>query len=194
VDVINMSLEFDSSIKAKEIPEILSAVRYAVRRGSLVVAASGNEGSAKVAYPARQEQVLAVGGTTEHLCQAEYSNEGRGLDLMAPGGGHDAAVPDDPNCHPFEADGRDIDQLTFTTNVRTFGYPGGFLGTSMAAPHVSAIAAMVIASGVIGPHPSPQAIETWLERTSRDLGPPGYDSRYGYGLINANAATTRPAS
>jgi serine protease len=192
-DVINMSLEFDSSIKAREIPEITAAVRYAVRRGSLLVAASGNEGSARVAYPARQEQVLAIGGTTEHLCQAEYSNEGRGLDLMAPGGGHDATVPGDPNCRPSEDDGRDIDQLTFTSNVRTFGYPGGFLGTSMAAPHAAAIAAMVIASGVIGPNPSPQAIESWLERTSRDLGAPGYDTRYGWGLINANAATTPPA-
>jgi serine protease len=58
----------------------------------------------------------------------------------------------------------------------------------MAAPHVSAIAALIIATGVIGKKPKPQAIEARLKHTSRDLGPPGVDRRYGSGLVDAFAA------
>jgi serine protease len=59
----------------------------------------------------------------------------------------------------------------------------------MAVPHVSATAALVVASRVLGPDPSPDAIEQHLEQTARDLGPPGHDSSYGWGLVNAAAAT-----
>jgi serine protease len=61
----------------------------------------------------------------------------------------------------------------------------------MAAPHVSGVAALVIASGVLGPDPSPRAVEARLKATARDLGAPGYDTRYGAGLINAAAATAK---
>jgi serine protease len=188
--VINLSLEFDSSVPASQIPEVLSAIRYANRRGVLVVGASGNEALRVVAYPARADGVLSVGATTEHLCQADYSNDGRGLDLVAPGGGADAAVDDDPNCQPAARPGRDVFSYTTTSSPRAFGLPGGYEGTSMAAPHVAAIAALVIASGVIGRHPSPRALAQRLESTARDLGPPGYDQRYGFGLVDAGRATT----
>jgi serine protease len=58
----------------------------------------------------------------------------------------------------------------------------------MAASHVSAIAALVIGTRRIGKNPSPGRIATHLRRTSRDLGTPGYDSRYGHGLVDAAAA------
>ena len=58
----------------------------------------------------------------------------------------------------------------------------------MAAPHVSAAAALVIATRRLGSRPSPRAVETRLEDTARDLGPAGYDTRYGHGLIDAAAA------
>ncbi len=64
----------------------------------------------------------------------------------------------------------------------------------MATPHVSAAAALVIATGIVGRRPSPDAVEKRLESTARDLGTPGYDSRYGYGLLNAAAATQPPAA
>jgi serine protease len=83
-------------------------------------------------------------------------------------------------------------QMTFDSNPRRFGLPGGYSGTSMAAPHVSATAALVIASGVLGPEPAPEAIEAHLKATARDLGTPGPDNRYGAGLIDAAAATLRP--
>jgi serine protease len=59
----------------------------------------------------------------------------------------------------------------------------------MAVPHVSGVIALIIASGVLGPDPTPAALLKRLKTTARDLGAPGYDRRYGSGLINANAAT-----
>jgi serine protease len=189
--VINLSFEFPPEITRSQIPNILDAIEHAKSKGSLVVGASGNAASAAVAYPARSADVLSVGATTEHLCQADYSNEGQDLDLVAPGGGEDSALPDEPNCRPDATPGRDIYQMTFRSEhaIRRFGIPKGFIGTSMAAPHVSATAALVVASGVLGPDPAPGAIERRLEQTARDLGPVGKDPHYGAGLLNAAAAT-----
>ena len=98
--VINLSLEFSSDVTASDIPELIEALRYAHRRGVLVVAAAGNEGHTAIAYPARAPDVIAVGATTEHGCLANYSNDGTGLTLVAPGGGADADLSGDPNCNP----------------------------------------------------------------------------------------------
>jgi serine protease len=194
--VVNLSLEFDPSTPRSQIPEVLSAIRYAHAKGVVVVAASGNEAERAIAYPARAVGVISVGATTEHVCLADYSNTGSGLDLVAPGGGADADIPEDPvHCRPGAKPGRDVYQLTFTgSSLRRFGLPSGYQGTSMATPHVSAAAALVIATGVVGRRPSPDAVEKRLEATARDLGTPGYDSRYGFGLLNAAAATQPPAA
>lgn len=187
--IINMSLEF-TDVVASDIPTLISAMRYAHNRGVLIVGAAGNEADHKVDYPARSPYVLAVGATTEHGCLSEFSNTGPGLDLVAPGGGADA-VENDPDCMPDNATGHDIYQVTYTSALtRHFGIPGGYKGTSMAAPHVAATAALIIASRVIGNHPTPNEIRDRLEATATDLGPTGYDHRYGWGLIDAAAATT----
>lgn len=204
-DVINLSLEFPTNAvtASSQIPEIASALRYAYARGVVVVGASGNSGDARVSYPARASHVIAVGATTVHTCGADYSNTGSGLDVVAPGGGVDyTAGPvqtppgnarDAETCDVGRSTGaQDIYQQTFTTSLRSFGLPGGYEGTSMAAPHVAAVAALVIATRRLGEHPSPLAVERRLKATARDLGPVGPDRRYGAGLLNAAAALGAP--
>jgi serine protease len=187
--LINLSFEFGSGVTRQQIPDILSALRHARQKGVLVVGASGNAAAQAVAYPARSSDVMSVGATTQHDCQADYSNEGQDLDVVAPGGGPDAALDGDANCHPLDPPGADIFQMTFDGSVHKFGLPSGYIGTSMAAPHATATAALVIASGLLGANPSPAAIERRLERTAHDLGPPGHDPHYGWGLVDAAAAT-----
>jgi serine protease len=189
-DVINLSLEFPGGVTASDIPELISALRYANRHRVIVVAAAGNEAQAAAAYPARAPDVIAVGASTEHGCLASYSNYGTGLSLVAPGGGPDAALPGDPNCHPEQPAGRDIYQVTFTgSSPRRFGLPSGYEGTSMATPHVAATAALVIASGVLGRHPTPAQVLARLLATARPLGGPGDHQLYGAGLLDTAAAT-----
>jgi serine protease len=190
--VINLSLEFSSNVRASDIPELLDALRFARRHRVFVVAAAGNEAHTAIAYPARARNVVAVGATTEHGCLADYSNDGSGLTLVAPGGGADANLPGDPNCHPDQPAGRDIFQVTFAgASPRRFGIPSGYEGTSMAAPHVAAAAALVIASRVLGRRPTPAQITARLRATARKLGGGGDERLYGAGLLDIGAATAR---
>jgi serine protease len=188
--IINMSLEFSSDVSASDIPELTEALRYAYRHNVLVVAAAGNEGSTTIPYPARAPHVVAVGATTEHGCLASYSNYGRGITLVAPGGGPDAELAGDPNCKPELPSGRDVFQMTFTgPSPRVFGFPSGYEGTSMATPHVAATAALIIAAHILGRKPTPAQITARLKATARKLGGPQDQADYGAGLLNAAAAT-----
>lgn len=191
--IINMSLEFTSGVTAASVPELADAIRVAHAHGVLVVGAAGNEGSPHIAYPARAPYVVAVGASTQHGCPADFSNHGRGLDILAPGGGTDARLSqrsEDPHCQPDGPDGGDIYQETLIAgSPRRFGLPSGYEGTSMAAPHVSAAAALVIASGVLGPRPTPDAIVARLKATARPLGSGDDTARFGAGLLDAGAAT-----
>ena len=67
--------------------------------------------------------------------------------------------------------------------------PSGYEGTSMATPQVTATAALIIASRVLGPHPTPAQITARLKATARKLGGGGDEGLYGAGLVNAAAAT-----
>ena len=193
--VINLSLEFSLDVTSSDIPDIISAIRFAHNRGVIVVAAAGNEGVEQIAYPARAPAVISVGATTKDRCLADYSNGGSRLDLVAPGGGDDTTLLTDPHCHA----GRnlpDISQITFSdpSHPRRFGYPSGWYGTSMSSPHVAAAAALVIASGVLGGHPSPDAVLKQLELTAQPLGGTKPNQYYGYGLLDAGAATAKLAT
>jgi serine protease len=191
--IINLSLNFPASVTKDRIPQLLDAIDDATARGSLVVAAAGNDGVSSVAYPGRAEHVLAVGATTESGCLASFSNHGPGIDLVAPGGGSDAPFRDDESCVRGRR-GRSVYQMTTTRQrLDRFVISGRFLGTSMATAHVSASAALVVASRVLGLDPAPAEIEARLEQTAHDLGASGYDERYGWGLLDAAAATASPA-
>jgi serine protease len=188
--VINLSLEFDLGVSSADIPEILRAISYAHRRGVVVVAAAGNEGVDQLAYPARAPAVIAVGATTRDRCLADYSNAGPRLDLVAPGGGNDSSVLSEPGCNPNKQLPA-IHALTLLdpTNPARFGYPNDVYGTSMAAPEVAGVAALVIASRLIGSHPTPEQVLAHLEQTASPLGSAQPNQNYGYGLLDAGAAT-----
>ena len=190
-DVINMSVEFTSDQNAGDIPEVIEAMRYAVRRGAVLVGVSGNGGEERVSYPGRYSHAIAVGGTTAGGCLADYSNEGRGLDIVAPGGGQDAAA-DESQWDQQHCDSARRARLIYQQTI--WGSPSkfeliGFEGTSEAAPHVTAAAALVVATmRARGGKPTPAAVQDRLQASARDIGAPGYDTRYGYGLLDAAAA------
>jgi serine protease len=190
--VINLSIEFSPGTTSGQIPDVASAVTYAHDHGVIVVGAAGNDEDNSVDYPAALPVVISVGATTSDGCLAVYSDIGRRLDLVAPGGGNDAASVAGTVCHP-QRTLPDIYQMTFNDPARpaAFSLPGGWFGTSMAAPAVSAAAAMVIASGVIGQHPAPAAVLDRLEATARPLGDGSPNNDYGYGLVNIGAATKK---
>jgi len=192
-DVINMSFEFSASVSScKQIANVCKALRFATKRHNVVVvAAAGNSDGNAVAFPARAPRVIGVGRTTRDACVASGSRSGEGLDLVAPGGGSPRVL----ECgDPAQQDSDDpIFQLTFTgAKFTQFGYPSFYEGTSMAAAHVTGVAAMVISSGVLGRHPSRAAVECQLEATTRhdtqELGQ-AYDERLmGAGLLDAAQA------
>jgi serine protease len=194
--VINLSLEFDINVTAAEIPDMIHAISFAHRHGVVLVAAAGNDSSRQLAYPAAAPAVISVGATTRDRCLAGYSNGGTKLSLVAPGGGADASLATDPDCHPFrnlpavhQMTFRDFDSISPGGNAMRFGLPGSY-GTSMAAPAVSATAALVIASRILGRRPTPDRVLARLEQTATPLGGSQPNPDYGYGLVNAAAATS----
>ena len=196
-DVINLSLELFDAPPLPPKPRsvmtsraVRSALRTARSAGVIVVSAAGN--SFDVNVPAKRYDTLAinVGGTTEHGCLGSYSNHGRGMDVVAPGGGLDANLVGDANCNPLVPPGRDISGVSFNSASPTrFEMLPAFRGTSAAAPHVTGVVALVLASGVLGSDPTPGEVERHIERTARDLGRPGHDRHYGHGLLDATEAT-----
>jgi serine protease len=197
-DVINMSFEFSLAVSScAKIKAVCKAIRMAARRGAVVVSAAGNSNGEPIAFPAGAPGVIGVGRTTKDGCLADQSRTGGGLDMVAPGGG----LPLMSTCgidDPLFARSAPIFQLTFSGGgFRDFGYPAFYEGTSMAAAHVSGVAAMVIASGVVGRDPGPVTVECQLRgtaRTSPDQLPQPYDPRtFGAGLVDAAAAVSSRA-
>ena len=190
--VINLSLEFSPRRGRLRHPRAdrSAALRLPPQR---VGGGGGRQrGDHQIPYPARAKHVIAVGATTEHGCLANYSNYGRRITLGRPRRRPDADLPGDPNCNPELPPGRDIFQMTFTgSSPRVFGFPGGYEGTSMATPHVTATAALILAAGILGRKPTAAQMTTRLKATARPLGGPQDRKLYGAGLLDAAAATAR---
>jgi serine protease len=176
-DVINLSLGSSTSSQTEE-----DAINYAYNKGVVICAASGNDGEDTVGYPAAYENCIAVGATRYDKQLAPYSNTGVALDVVAPGG--DISV--DQN-HDDNPDG--ILQETFTRFLfRYYWDYYYFQGTSMASPHVAGVAALVIS---IHPTYTPAQVRNAIQSSAQDLGDPGWDPEFGWGLIDANAALNK---
>ena len=179
--VINISLGGEGAS-----PAIAEALRYAVGRGAFVTISAGNEAlegnptSYPAAYAPGIDGVVAVGAVNRGLTRARYSNFGPYVELVAPGGDGGALANDVWQVAPLQSDLRR--QLLAPRFDRS--EPFGMSGTSMAAPHVAGVAALLYSQGIT----NPKAIEAALKRSARDLGPPGRDPEYGFGLIDARAA------
>lgn len=182
--VINMSFNFECG---KQVPGVDEALRQAYRKGIVAVASVGNLGSeACVAPPATGPHTIGVGGSTEGGCLGNYSLAGADVDVLAPGGGDPATGCPSVSANPiFQVTLKDHD-------TRRFAEPSSYVGTSMAAAHVSGVAAMVLASGTLDPKAKKRgrvaAVTRRLRLTARDLGLP--PTRQGAGLIDASAATS----
>jgi serine protease len=187
--VINMSFNFECG---ERVPMVNEALRAAYKQGIVTVASAGNLGDDEcVSAPATGPRVIGVSATTEGACLGSYALAGEGIDLVAPGGGQPQS-----RCPSVAA--RPIYQVTLRDGTTDeFAIPADYVGTSMAAAHVSGVAAMVLASRVINPTLSPpkrvDAVRKQLRHTARDLGYPS--TQQGAGLVDAARATgTYPSS
>ncbi len=177
--VINMSLGYPAGYTPPdaEYNLLLDAIIHAINKGVIIIAASGNDSARDaIGYPAAYPEVVAVGATDFGNRVTRYSNKGPGLDICAPGG--DTSRDKNRDGYP---DG--VLQETFDSDGN-FGY-FFFQGTSMATPHVAAAAGLVLSANECL---SPAQVRQILTSTATDLGDAGYDTSYGYGLLNVSAA------
>ena len=172
-------------------PVVEDAIKYAVSKGAFVAIAAGNafetgnpiEVLAEIA--SRVPGAVSVGAVDLRHNRAFYSSTGSWIEISAPGG----------SSRGFGAAGTIYQQTYDLSFVDTFDLPPAqykaprfdvlafvpFQGTSMAAPHVSGLAALLIQQGIT----NPAAIEAALERFAADRGAPGRDNEFGYGEISA---------
>lgn len=150
-DVINMSLGGygDSEV-------LRQAVDYAVDRGVVLVAASGNDGFGQLTFPARYESVIGVTAVDANGNRPGFANFGDGLDLAAPG----------YQVHALWGD----ESYVF------------FNGTSASAPLVSGMVARILETGKAD---TPEAVRELLHAQANDTGLPGSDPQYGQGILDA---------
>ncbi|WKZ27585.1 MAG: S8 family serine peptidase [Candidatus Dojkabacteria bacterium] len=174
-DVINMSL----SGPVEDIG-LTQKIQWARENGVVVVAATGNTASS-VQYPAASEGAIAVGALRPNGERAFYSNFGPGLDVSAYVGNGagigDTVYQRSYSCF-FASPGC---QTSFAYNSFSNGMG---IGTSYAAPQVSALAGLLRA---VKPNITVNKIEEVLYSTAIDVSSPGYDESTGWGAINYQA-------
>jgi len=180
-EVINMSLGGNGSCDAA----YQDAINGAVSRGTTVVVAAGNSASNAANFrPASCSNVVSVGASRITGGIASYSNFGTVVDLSGPGGG--GGVDGNPGGYVWQAGYNGA--TTPTSGAYTYM---GMAGTSMASPHVAAVAALVQgALADAGRDPlTPAQLETLLKQTSRPFPvtiPAG--TPIGSGIVDAKAA------
>lgn len=175
--VLNLSLGY--GIQNNEPPQdpgppLSTAVSQAAAAGTIMCVSSGNDGADYVSYPAAYDVCIAVGATSFNDAIAPYSNRGTALDITAPGGN---------TSEDLNNDGYVDGVLSTVRNVANGDYYTFWQGTSMAAPHASGVAALLISNGLAA-----NQVRTALQTTAVDLGAAGRDNTFGHGRINAHAA------
>lgn len=174
-NVINLSLggRFASSAEQQ-------AINYAWSRGLVIVASSGNDGAGKVSYPAAFSNAMATGSTNWHDELAPYSNKGSALDIVAPGG--DMSRYHDPGGIYSTMPTYDVYLTTRYSYSKNYDQ---LQGTSMSAPQVAGLAALIFAAN---PSLSNGEVRAIIENTADDFGKSGWDRDFGWGRINAYRA------
>lgn len=190
--VINMSLGFDGPAT---LPAIEDALNYAVSKGAVVVVAAGNsfeEGNpveALAEMAARIDGVISVGAVGRNLNRAYYSSSRSSVEVTAPGGdtrsGGPAGAVLQQTYDPVFAAADPLENPVSAYRAPRFDVfrYDGYQGTSMAAPHVSGLVALLMQQGLT----KPAAIEAAIKRYATDRGAVGRDDDYGYGIVNARA-------
>ena len=175
--VINMSI----ATPAGTPPSVLmgNAITEAVAKGVVVVAAAGTDASSLPAYPAGFDDTIAVAACDPQLALAPYSNFGSTIDLTAPGGNLSTDLTADGfGDGVLSLMGIDTDVgVEFTLSFQH--------GTSMAAPHLSGVAALMRS---VNSALTVDEFREILADTAIDVGPAGPDSVFGAGVVNAAGA------
>ncbi|MBK8913453.1 MAG: S8 family serine peptidase [Phycisphaerales bacterium] len=152
--------------------------------GTVVVAAAGNEATQcpapQSSSPANQKNAISVAALSPDRTRAEYSNEAPTNFIAAPGGSGNATAEDVLSTY-FEEPFQGTRTATYLTSQ----------GTSMATPHVSGVIALMLSAN---PNLTPAQVRDILQNTAEDLGEPGRDSIFGFGLIRADRAVEAAAN
>jgi serine protease len=159
--VINMSLGGGGDSQL-----LREAIDYADKKGTVIIAAAGNENQNASSYPARYPKVLSVAAIDASGKKAPYSNFGAGIDISAPGGSETGKIIQNT-----------IDPKTGEAIFV------GYQGTSMAAPHVAGVAALIVSVN----DTTPENIRKILQESTRKISEDPLN-HYGAGQLDAAAA------
>jgi serine protease len=170
-NVVNMSLGGPAPSQILE-----KAVQYAYKKNVMLICSAGNEGKEGVGYPGKFKECLAVSAVGPGGLMAAYSTWGKEVDIAAPGG------------DPKQGEAAMVWQNTFMQRKGLFGPYGPrvdtfhpMVGTSMAAPHVTGVAALLVSLGMT----DPKEIRSQLRKSAKKYAPADH---YGAGILDAAKA------
>lgn len=177
---ISLGIELDGwmmkLMHGRKVKQVEEAIRYAESKGVLVVVAAGNNGKDKadtVGYPGNSPNVVSVANLDDSKNVSNPRSGDRVLATLA-----------DLLTHPSSSQGPAVDIAAPGTNIRSSVPDDSFAdytGTSMAAPYVAGVAALLAAKN---PDWTPAQIRERLYKTADDMGKKGRDDVYGHGAVD----------